>query len=160
MLQVEEYALAMYDVPGIDRDEATATVAVRLERQSILDGPDPVQVITVMDESALYRRIGSPPVMAKQLIHLLEISERPNVTIQVVRGTGAYWGLSGAFNIASDDETPDILLMHGVEDQTMEDRTLTRKALILFEKLRSHALNVGESRAVLIEVRDHWQSQQ
>jgi hypothetical protein len=47
-----------------------------------------------------------------------------------------------------------------VEDQTMEDPTLARKALILFEKIRGHALNVGDSRAVLMEARDHWKSQQ
>lgn len=160
VLQVKEYALAMYDLPGIDKDEAAATVAVRLKRQSILDGPDPVQVIAILDESVLYRRIGSPQVMAKQLTHLLEVSERPNVTIQVARGTGAYWGLVGEFQIASGDGMPDTLLMPGVEDQTMEDRRLSRKALILFEKLRGHALNVGESRAVLMEARDHWNSQQ
>jgi hypothetical protein len=73
---------------------------------------------------------------------------------------GAYWGISGPFQIASGPEIPDTLLMLAVEDQTQEDLTLARKALTLFEKVRGHALNVEDSRAVLMEAREHWYSQQ
>jgi len=71
-----------------------------------------------------------------------------------------YWGLVGSFSIASHEGAPDTLKMLAVEDQTMEDRTLTRKAAILFEKIRGHALNVGDSRVILREARDQWNSQQ
>jgi hypothetical protein len=36
MLQVREYAEAMYDLPGLPKDEASETVALRLRRQSII----------------------------------------------------------------------------------------------------------------------------
>ena len=160
LLQVEEYALAMYDLPGIDQEEAAATVGVYMDRRSIIDGPDAAQVIAVLDESVLYRCIGTPEIMVRQLDHLLEMAQRPNVTIQVARGTASYWGLVGSFNIASSEGSPDTLLMRAVEDQTVQDRTLTRKALILFEKIRGHALNIGDSRAVIMEARRHWESQQ
>jgi acetyl-CoA acetyltransferase len=131
-----------------------------MERQSIMDEPDAVQVMAVLDEAVLYREIGNPEIMARQIGHLLDMSERPNVTIQVARGTGAYWGLAGAFEIASGSANPDTLVTLGVEDQTTEDRAITRKHLILFEKIRSHALNAGDSRAALVEAREHWNSQQ
>ena len=50
--------------------------------------------------------------------------------------------------------------MWAVEDQTTEERKLTRKAAILFEKIRGHALNVGDSRVILREARDQWNGQQ
>jgi hypothetical protein len=96
----------------------------RVERQSIITGPDAPQVIAVLDESVLYRLIGKPAIMARQLDHLLEMSQQPNVTIQVARGTGTYWGLVGSFDIASGSTIPDTLKMLAVEDQTMDDPTL------------------------------------
>jgi hypothetical protein len=151
----------MYDLPGIDQEQAAAMVDVRMARQAILGGPDAPEVIAILDELVLrYRLIGTPETMVAQIDHLLEMSQWPNVTIQVARGTAAYWGLVGSFAIASREETPDTLLMYAVEDQTTEGRTLTRKAAILFEKIRGHALNVGDSRAVLMEAREFWNSQQ
>jgi len=160
LLQIRDYALAMYDLPGIDQDKAAATVDAYMDRQSIIAGPDAPQVIVVLDESVLYRLIGTPEIMVRQVEHLLKMAEQPNVTIQVARGKGAYWGLVGSFSVASGATIPDTLKMLTVEDQTMDDPTLTRKSLILFEKVRGHALNVGDSRAALMEARDHWQSQQ
>jgi Domain of unknown function (DUF5753)/Helix-turn-helix domain len=160
LLQIRDYALAMYDLPGIDQDQATATVDVYMGRQSVIRGPNAPQVIVVLDEHVLYRLIGTPEIMARQVDHLLDVSELPNVTIQIARGKGTYWGLVGSFSIASGPKIPDTLKMLAVEDQTMEEPALARKSLILFEKTRGHALNVGDSRAVLMEARDHWQSQQ
>jgi transcriptional regulator with XRE-family HTH domain len=160
LLQIRDYALAMYDLPGIDQDQAAATVDVYMDRQSVIRGPNAPQVIVVLDEHVPYRLIGTPEIMARQVDHLLNVSELPNVTIQIARGKGAYWGLVGSFDIASGPKIPDTLKMLAVEDQTMEEPTLARKSLILFEKTRGHALNVGDSRAVLMEARDHWQSQQ
>jgi transcriptional regulator with XRE-family HTH domain len=159
-LQAREYAEAMYDLPGMDKDQAAERVAIRMERQSIIDGPDAPEIIAVLHEAVLSFCMGSPEVMVAQLDHLLQMSQRPNVTIQAVRGRGAYWGLSGPFQIASGPEIPDTLLMLAVEDQTNEDPTLARKALTLFEKVRGYALNVEDSQAVIMEARTHWQSQQ
>ena len=160
LLQIRDYALAMYDLPGIDQDEAAATVDFYMNRQSIIHGREAPQVLVVLDESVLYRLIGTPEIMVRQVARLLEMMEWPNVTIQVARGAGAYWGLVGSFSIASHEGAPDTLKMLTVEDQIQEDHTLTRKSLIIFEKLRGYALNIGDSRAALMEAREHWNSQQ
>ena len=159
-LQIRDYALAMYDLPGMDKGKAAETVALRMERQSIIEGPDAPQIIAVLHEAVLYNLIGVPEVMVRQMDHLLDMLDRPNVTLQVIRGKGAYWGLSGAFQIASGHEIPDTLLLLTLQDQTMEESTLTREALTLFEKLRSNGLNVEDTRAALMEAKKHWESQQ
>src|ERR1700722_20026838 len=86
LLQVRDYALAMYDLPGIDQDKAAATVDAYMDRQSVIRDPNAPQVIVVLDEHPPYRLIGTPEIMVRQLDHLLEMSQRPNITIQVARG--------------------------------------------------------------------------
>jgi hypothetical protein len=112
-----------------------------------------------LHEAVLYHLIGSPEVMARQMDHVLQLMELPNVAVQVARGKGAYWGLSGAFDLASGPEIPDTLNMLAVEDVPSLDPTISRKALTLFEKVRSHALNVEDTRAAIMEARTHWDSQ-
>jgi hypothetical protein len=66
----------------------------------------------------------------------------------------------GAFEIASGDAMPDTLLMLAGDDQTSEDLTQTRRAIALFEEIRGCALNVAESRAVILEAIQRWKAQQ
>lgn len=160
LFQTEEYAQAMYDLPGIDKHWAAETIAFRMQRQGILHGEDPVQVSCVLHESVLYLEMGSPATMVRQLDHLLAVSLLPNVTLQIARGRGAYWGLAGPFQIASAHGKADIVVMPAVEDQTSENTALTRKAAILFEKIRGNALNLEDSRADMRKAREHWHSQQ
>jgi Domain of unknown function (DUF5753) len=86
-------------------------------------------VVAVLDQSVLDRLIGSPQVMADQLMHIAELSERPDVSVQVISAdTGANAGLSGAFDLASVDGGPEVVRMEAVEDVTVESRSLVRKA--------------------------------
>lgn len=160
LFQTAGYARPLFEVMGMIEEKVREQVALRLKRQAILDDPDGVRVVAVLDECVLYRLIGSPAVMMEQLDRLLELSMRPNVTIQIVRSGGANPGLAGAFEIARTHGMPDTVVMQAVEDQTSEDHPLNRKAAVLFEQIRRQALSAGESRAVLVEARDHWQSQQ
>jgi transcriptional regulator with XRE-family HTH domain len=159
MLQVPEDAEAMYDLPDMPRDEAAEIVGLRVERQSIITGPDAPHVIAILHEAVLYHLIGSPEVMAGQMGHLLRVMDWPNVAIQVARGKAAYWGLSGGFQVASGPEIPDTIMMLAVDDVPSEEPRITRKALTRFEKVRSYALNVEDTRAAIMEARTHWESQ-
>ena len=69
-------------------------------------------------------------------------------------------GMFGQFDIASGDEIPDTMRVSAVQDQTINDSALVREAIMIFELIRGRALNVEESRAAMIEVRQQWKSQQ
>ena len=97
--------------------------------------------------------------MSAQLKYLLEISQRSNLVIQVVRDTGYFPGIRGQFEIASGHEIPDTLVMYNVEDQTQDDQVLVNKASALFERIRGYALTIEESRAILQEALQRWNSQ-
>lgn len=82
LLQTQEYARAVLG-SDTDADEVDRRVALRLRRQQVLDGPAPPRVWVVLDEAVLHRRVGGPDVMRGQLDHLLDLADRPGVTLQV-----------------------------------------------------------------------------
>jgi transcriptional regulator with XRE-family HTH domain len=161
LLQVREYAIALFIEAGFSEDEATAKADDRLDRQSILTGDDPVHVSVVLHESVLDREVGSPETVRLQFEHLLAISELPNVIIQVVVGGGKYFfGLEGNFEIATGDAIPDTLVMvASVQDQNDQDKVILREATKLFRQIQSRALNVEDSRTLIREALHRWSQQ-
>ncbi|MGK5543397.1 Scr1 family TA system antitoxin-like transcriptional regulator [Streptomyces sp. URMC 127] len=83
--QTKEYARAIFEAAtplfGGDVEEK---VEDRMARKSILDRDDPVWFWSILDESALYRVVGSHEVMCGQLTHVLELAERPRVTFRIL----------------------------------------------------------------------------
>jgi transcriptional regulator with XRE-family HTH domain len=159
LMQIPEYARALFLAAGADDVKADELVALRMERQSILDRAEPPHLVTVLDESVLRRLIGSAAVMHEQLIHLASVAERPNVSVQVVpASTGANAGLSGGFQIASCDGAPDVLRMEAVEDVTEERRSLVRQATVIFDLVRADALPRTASRALILEAAEQWKT--
>jgi transcriptional regulator with XRE-family HTH domain len=159
LLQTAEYARALFLAAGHDEDTAGELVAARLARQAILERPRPPHVVAVLDESMLHRLIGSPQVMADQLAHIAEESERPNLSIQVIPSdTGANAGLSGAFDLASGDGGPEVLRMEAVEDVTVESRSLVRRAANIFVRVQADALPRAASRVLILEAAAQWKA--
>ncbi|ALM40667.1 XRE family transcriptional regulator [Streptomyces wadayamensis] len=100
LLQTEAYAHAVVErgMPGASAAEIDRRVALRLERQKLLVSERAPGFHVVLDEAALRRPYGDRTVMREQLEHLIEISERPNVTLQVMPFSfGGHAGESGAF---------------------------------------------------------------
>jgi transcriptional regulator with XRE-family HTH domain len=159
LLQTPEYARALFLAAGADDAKADELVALRLERQSIIDRADPPQIITVLDESALRRLVCLPASMYEQLTRLAEMSERPNISVEVVpASTGANAGLSGGFQLASCDGAPDVLNMNGVQDVTEERQALVRNATRIFDLVRGDALPRAASRALILEAAEQWKT--
>jgi len=86
LLQTADYARAIVEaaVPKWVPDVVQERVESRMIRQQILVRDNPPHFEAVVDESVLHRVVGSPTVMRAQLERLLELSELPNVTLQVI----------------------------------------------------------------------------
>jgi len=159
LLQTAGYARALFLATGLDEDAAQEHVSVRLDRQAILERPHPPHVVTVLDQSVLHRLIGSPQVMADQLMHIAELSQRPDVSVQVIPAdTGANAGLSGAFDLASSEGGPEVVRMEAVEDVTVESRSLVRKAANIFVRVQADALPRAASRTLILEAAEQWKT--
>jgi DNA-binding XRE family transcriptional regulator len=102
LLQLPEYAYAVIKAGGeLDPEQATNE---RIKRQAILDETPQPMLWALTTESVLEWPIGGREVMRRQLAHLLEMSERPNVGIRVIpKVTGEHAGLDGSFSIISGE---------------------------------------------------------
>jgi transcriptional regulator with XRE-family HTH domain len=85
LLQTRAYAEAIFTlVPDLSADRIRESVEVRLNRQQrVLDGTG-VHLQRILDESVLHRMRGGPAVTREQFEHLLEVSERPHIDIQIL----------------------------------------------------------------------------
>lgn len=86
LLQTPEYARAViaHGHPGASAGEIERRVALRMRRQRVLAAPCPVKLWAIIDEGALHRLVGGRATMRRQLAHLAEMAELPNVTVQVM----------------------------------------------------------------------------
>ncbi|MFE9309445.1 helix-turn-helix domain-containing protein [Streptomyces sp. NPDC088353] len=108
LLQTEAYARAVVrrGMQGASEADVERRVALRMERQKHLVSENAPDLRIVLDEAALRRPYGDRDVMRGQLQHLIEISERPNVRLQVMPFSfGGHAGESGAFTILSFPES-------------------------------------------------------
>jgi len=103
LLQTEAYTRSL--VPRLKVPKYWSTegleqlIEARTRRQQrILNGE--MHLRAVLDESVLSREIGPPPLMTELLAHLIELSDLPNVELQIIPlQVGAHPGLEGSFVI-------------------------------------------------------------
>ncbi|MFE3872786.1 helix-turn-helix domain-containing protein [Kitasatospora sp. NPDC059146] len=85
LLQVPAYIEAIYKDASQQRElDVAAEIDFRRQRQHILADLPLRQFRFVIHETALRMRFPGDAAMREQLVHLLEISELPNVSIQVL----------------------------------------------------------------------------
>lgn len=120
LMQTREYADAVtrksVDPDRVSKDEITAIVDLRLQRQSELaQRSAPPRRYYVVDEAVIRRHIGistDPKIMPRQLDSIADRAERDNlITVRVMPfSAGAHRGLPGPFTLLEfDGGLPDVL---------------------------------------------------
>jgi transcriptional regulator with XRE-family HTH domain len=86
LFQTPDYARAVVRaaVPKWVPEVVEQRVQGRMIRQQLLFTEHPPRFEAVIDESVLHRVVGSPAIMRAQLKRLLELSDLPHVTLQVI----------------------------------------------------------------------------
>jgi transcriptional regulator with XRE-family HTH domain len=113
LLQTEDYAIAVIQLGAFSAEETDRLVYLRKERQRRFASGS-LRLWAIIDEVALRRPVGSVRLMRAQLEHLLDISVRPGLTLQVTPFlTGASYAAPGSFSILSfaTDELPDVVYL-------------------------------------------------
>ncbi|MGH3991683.1 MAG: helix-turn-helix domain-containing protein, partial [Pseudonocardiaceae bacterium] len=156
LLQTREYAetlirnAAAADTP---EEEIEKGIELRMARQQILRGDEPVDFAAVIDESVLRRVIGSPEVMQKQLTTLLDAADWPNVEVRVLPlRRGAHTGLDGTFWIYEmPDPYPDVACEETLAGKLyVEEDTAVDQFRQAYHQLSAAALNGKESAALIV----------
>ncbi|MEV4065790.1 helix-turn-helix domain-containing protein [Nonomuraea dietziae] len=159
LLQSPDYARA---VISLAHDRAPAgemerRVALRTTRQQRLTGERPLSLWAVLDEAVLRRTIGGAQVMRAQVEHLIEASELPNVTVQVMPfDRGGHAAAGGPFSILRfpEPELPDVVYMEQLSsalylDKLAESEHYTK----VMDRLSVQADTPAESRRFLERLR-------
>ena len=116
LLQTEEYArcVALLGGPAGSEEEIERRVSLRMGRQELLTRRQAPRLWAVVDEAALRRPLGGSRVMRAQLQHLLEVTERPNITLQIMPfRSGGHAAAGGPFTILRfcELDLPDIVYL-------------------------------------------------
>lgn len=153
-LQTADYAGAVLRAIKRDEDEAViaSLLAGRLERQRVLKSPTPPQFDAVIDESALYRAVGSPEVMRRQLLHLIEMSLRPTVSLQVLPYSTGLPAANNKFILLTfaPAKVPDVVFIESLSDDRYLDKPEDVAAYSdAFAAMQCAALGHDESRAMM-----------
>lgn len=150
--QIEEYAWVL--LKGDPQK-----VAARMGRQDILFRQEPPapRLSILLYEGVLHHQIGSAEVMAKQLGRLQELTELPNVSVQVVPSLPSA-GTAGSFTLATLPDRSEV----GYADMAGRDLTLhepddIRALADSYDEIRDEALPVDMSRARIQKImEERW----
>ncbi|MFK0169133.1 Scr1 family TA system antitoxin-like transcriptional regulator [Streptomyces sp. NPDC090306] len=128
-------------------------VTARTQRSKILDGPTAPLLWVVLEESALRRVVGGPPVMAETLRHVTDCARRHRVIVQVIPFTaGAHAAMAGALKLMDFEDAPTLVYFEGAATGVLEDDPATvRRQRHTLDLLTAAALSPKES-LVLIDV--------
>ncbi|WP_328780126.1 helix-turn-helix domain-containing protein [Streptomyces canus] len=128
-------------------------VQVRLARQQRLTGEASLNLWAVLSEAVLLQKVGGPQVMAAQLQHLLDMSEQPNVTIQVLPfSRGAHASMFGPYVVLGfpEEGALDVVLADNPTGSTwLEREAEVAPYRALFDAARTSALSPVESRILI-----------
>jgi len=127
LLQTEEYARAviMLGQHGGTREDVDRRTRLRMSRHDVLDKAEPPHLWAVVDEAALRRPLGERSAMRTQLEHLIEMNERPNVTLQVVPfHAGGHAAAGGPFTVLrfGEPDLPDIVYLEQLTSALYVDK--------------------------------------
>jgi transcriptional regulator with XRE-family HTH domain len=149
LLQTEDYARAVILLEYSNPKEINRRVSLRIARQAILSRPDPTSLWVVLDEAVLRRPIGGSRVMQAQLKHLIEMSQRPNVTIQIMPFTaGGHAAAGGSFSVLhfAEIDLPDMVYHEQLASaQYFDKQDVVARYLEVTERLRLEAATPADS---------------
>jgi Domain of unknown function (DUF5753) len=158
LLQTEGYAAAIMREladPGTSAELIRTRIEIRLTRQRLLEQATPPTLICVVDESAVQRLMGERNVAARQIDRLINLANRPNITIEIVPfSAGLHRGMLEPFNILefSDPEDSDVLFLETSKDMIFshdEAGEITVGYREVFEELRRISLGPAGTLAYL-----------
>ena len=99
LLQTREYMDAMIR-PTADPEQVDRWIKFRQTRQQVLTMENAPNLIAVLDEATVRRRIGGSEIMRDQLARLVASANRTNIEIRVLPlSAGAHASPDGAFRI-------------------------------------------------------------
>jgi transcriptional regulator with XRE-family HTH domain len=161
ILQTEDYVRAVIqnfhdERPGSDKLRALVELHVR--RGELFDGDNAPSFHFMLDEAVVRRLVGGASVMRRQLTRLLEVADKPNITVEVVPfSVGLHVGMTGPFEVIefADPLDRDIAFLESPRGDIISDdpeETLSYREV--FETLGKASLGPRDSLTHIARIAD------
>jgi transcriptional regulator with XRE-family HTH domain len=160
LLQSRSYAREVIQLgyPSIDRNELNRRVELRMGRKRLMERPTAPRLWAALDEAVLRRPMGDASVMREQIEHLLEMTDNPNVTLQIVPfNVGGHSAAGGPFSILrfAEPELSDVVYLEQLTSALYIDKTAeVDRYLEVMERLCVQAETAADSITLLEKIRD------
>ncbi|MEU3601225.1 helix-turn-helix transcriptional regulator [Streptomyces sp. NPDC006798] len=158
LFQTPEYARAVYraGAPRLSASALEARLKARMRRQEVLRRDSPPDMWMVLCEASLRTVAGSREVMARQLEHLMSVTEAPNITFQLIP-FGVVPASAAAFTLLTFERAPTVLHVEGPQGgRPIEAAQVVKTALATFDRSRAEALGQDASIARFREIHKEY----
>ncbi|CAM5345343.1 Helix-turn-helix domain-containing protein OS=Streptomyces tendae OX=1932 GN=GUR47_01510 PE=4 SV=1 [Streptomyces tendae] len=164
LLQTEDYARSVLEAGTIGNaggDAVERHVSLRMERQRLLERPDPPHLWVVMDETVLKRPVSiHGRVMREQLDKLLEFAGRDRVTLQVAEfEDGPHPGTYAPFTLFrfAEPELPDMVFTEYLTGALyLDSRTEVSAHLEVLDHMTARAASTQRTEKILRAYRENF----
>jgi Predicted transcriptional regulators len=163
LLQTVDYYRAFLETSPLasHSDEINRKIDFRVARQARITDSGSLRLWCILNEAVIRRPVGDGDTMRAQLRHLIEMSQRPNITLQVLPfEAGPHPAMDGSFVIVGFPESADpdvVYLENQVSSLYLEDSAAVDRYNAVYNHLRAKALNPDQTRRLLAQAAEEIQ---
>ncbi|RSS93826.1 XRE family transcriptional regulator [Streptomyces sp. WAC05292] len=154
LLQTRGYARELLASGGSSGVELTQQVEARMGRRDLLEGEGSPPFRTILSDAVLRTALQDAREWREQLEHLVELSERSNLTLQVLPQSAGLHGLSTTdvmFLRLSDGRTV-AYTEHGYGGELIEENVAVERMQRAYDATRDLALSPAESQEFILRM--------
>ncbi|MET9632157.1 DUF5753 domain-containing protein [Lentzea sp. NPDC006480] len=151
LLQVEEYARALYEARGVlGPDLVEAAVRFRMERQAIMRRHDRPACTFYVHESALRLKVGSDEIMEEQLMRLLFHTHVLRIVPSAIGPAGVFMG---HYVLWEYEKRGSVAYTHSdLAKVFVQDDVGVKRCKSIFARLDALALSEEQSRSMVADL--------
>ena len=156
LFQTADYARVVISLAHSDPDGIERRVALRQARQRrYLNSAQAPAIRAVLDDAALTQPALTPGQTRAQLDRLLELTERPNITIRIVSHKADGHAVRESFTILRDMAQSEIVYLEAEDNARylQEPADIARYSAIM-DRLCTPAEAVEQTRAAILTIRE------
>ena len=149
LLQTSEYTRALMEgCDSVPDDELRRRINFRRERQSLLTRRDAPYLLAIIYEPALHSPFGGQEVLQRQLVQLLHMGRRPNISVLVLPNDGrVHAGLDGPFMLIRKTGRQSVAFTENMTSCLfIEEPAEVEQYTSAVQSLSDHALDQQQSR--------------
>ncbi|MFD9052631.1 helix-turn-helix domain-containing protein [Streptomyces zaomyceticus] len=157
LLQTPSYARTLFEeqIPAMSDDKIASNLVTRVERASILTERPETIYSFIIEEHALRRQVAAREVMHAQLDHIIELSKRRNIDVQIMpQSRGYHAGLGGPLCLLETEENAWYAYSEGQgTGQLISDPKVVSILQQRYARMRTQALSVEATVGLMREIR-------